>query len=150
MIRTLTAFFALALFANGARAMAETPAAAPGSAAPTSISAEAQVRGFLLNLQAGKATEAVDGLLGASTTPGQKPGERENLLTQINAAIQTYGPVISYEKARTDTLGTMVMRQFYLVQHRDMVVRWEFDYVRTQAGWQIDYFGFDDQPRTWF
>jgi hypothetical protein len=149
MIRYRTGLAAIVLIAGVGQAQTR----APGAAAPTApavATAEAHVRDFLFNLQGGKTAEAVDGLLGTSTTPSQKPGERENLLTQIGAAIQAYGPVTAYEKARSEMLGTMVMRQFYLVQHRDMVVRWEFEYVRTAAGWQLDYFGFDDQPRTWF
>jgi hypothetical protein len=159
MTRHLALLAGFALFGNGLEARAQTPTPAPApTAAPTPsapasqtvAAAEAQVRTFLFNLQAGKTAEAVDGFLGSTTTPGQKPGDRENLLAQINAALQAYGPVISYEKARADAIGTMVIRQYYLVQHRDMVVRWEFDFVRTGMGWRIDYFAFDDQPRSWF
>lgn len=160
MTRYLEVLAGLVLAGVSFEAFAQTPASAPiasppATAAPavgaqTSAAAEAQVRTFLFNLQAGKTSEAVDGFLGATTTPGQKPGERDNLLAQINAAVQAYGPVTSYEKIRSDPAGTMVIRQFYLVQHRDMVVRWEFDFVRTGMGWRVDYFAFDDQPRSWF
>lgn len=92
----------------------------------------------------------MDGLLGASSRTGQKPGERENLLAQVEATVQTYGPVMAFEKSSTQQVGSMIIREYYLVQHRDMVVRWEFYLVRTGAGWRVDYFAFDDQPRTWF
>lgn len=121
-------------------------AAAPSSAA----AADAVVRGFLAKLLAGRNEEAADDLLASSTTPSQRPEERSTLLTQVTAAVTTYGPILSYERVRADTIGTMATRLFYLVQHRDMVVRWEFEVIRTGNGWKVDNFGFDDQPRTWF
>jgi uncharacterized protein YdbL (DUF1318 family) len=134
-------------------AFAQTPApgdsARPVAAVPAvTPSPDAQIRTFLAALLAGKIAEGVDGLLGASAA--QKQEERNNLVSQINAAVTTYGPIIAFEKVRTDTLGSMALREYYFVQHRDMVVRWEFDMVRTGVGWEIDYFGFDDQPKSWF
>lgn len=129
-----------------------TPATSVASAVPAAqpSTPDGQLRIFLTDLLAGKKEEAVDGLLGASTRAGQKPGERENLLAQVEATLQTYGPITTFEKAATQTLGSMIIRQYYLVQHRDMVVRWEFYLVRTGTGWRVDYFAFDDQPRSWF
>jgi len=125
---------------DSARRVAAVPAVAPP--------ADAQIRTFLAALLAGKIAEGVDGLLGASAA--QKQEERGNLISQINAAVTTYGLIIAFEKVRTDALGSMAVREYYFVQHRDMVVRWEFDMVRTGVGWEIDYFGFDDQPKSWF
>jgi len=111
---------------------------------------EQQIRLFLDTLKAGKADAAIDGLLANSKLWSQKTGVREQMLAQINAATGIYGPITDYELADTQKLGTMVIRQYYLVQHRDMVTRWEFDLVRSGAGWTIGYFGFNDQPATWF
>ena len=154
MTRFLPIIAGAAMVATIARA--EAPASPPVSpptqtgVAQVMAPADALVRTFLSNLQAGKAEEAVDGLIAASTVPASKPGERDTMLTQFNAAVQAYGPIVAFEKAKGDVLGTMATRQYYMVQHRDMVVRWEFTMVRTGTGWRIDYFGFDDQPRTWF
>ncbi len=150
MKRFLPMIAGAAMLSVAASAETPTPAPAPAIAAPGVASADALIRTFLSSLQAGKAEEAVDGVIAASTVPSSKPGERDTMLTQFNAAVQAYGPIVGFEKARADMLGTMATRQYYLVQHRDMVVRWEFTIVRTGAGWRIDYFGFDDQPRTWF
>lgn len=122
----------------------------PAASAQPAATPDTQIRAFLSELLAGRTEQAVDGLLGASTTPAQKPGERENLLAQLGAALQTYGPITTYEKANTQAVGSMAVREYYLVQHRVMLVRWEFVVVRTGTGWRVDYFGFDDQPRTWF
>jgi hypothetical protein len=135
--------------AAGAGAQEAAPVSAPASA-PIAATPDAPIRAFLSELLAGRTTQAVDALLATSTTPAQKPGERENLLAQLGAAVVTYGPIIGFEKAGSQSSGSMAVRQYYLVQHREMVVRWEFVLVRTGAGWRVDYFGFDDQPRTWF
>lgn len=154
MKRLLPMVAGVAMLSASAGAQGQTPTPAPASvqagAAQVVAPADTLIRTFLSSLQAGKVDEAVDGLIAASTVPSSKPGERDTMLTQFNAAVQAYGPIVAFEKAKSDALGTMATRQYYLVQHRDMVVRWEFTMVRTGAGWRIDYFGFDDQPRTWF
>lgn len=137
------------LFVSVAPAQGQTLPAA-SAAAPSAAAADALVRNFLTKLLAAKNEEAADDLLAVSTTPSQRPDERTNLLNQIAAAVTAYGPIMSYEKARSDTIGTMATRLFYLVQHRDMVVRWEFEVIRTGNGWKVDNFAFDDQPRSWF
>ncbi|WP_147454286.1 hypothetical protein [Sphingomonas sp. PP-F2F-G114-C0414] len=109
-----------------------------------------QVQSFLAALKAGKGNEAVMTLLSSSPLWAQRPGTSEQMVGQIDAAIKAYGPVISYEKLSSTTLGTMAVREFYFVQHRDMVTRWEFDLVKTPTGWSVGYFGFTDQPNGWF
>jgi len=148
MTRSLIAMAAMML-APPSPLIAQEATPAPAGAQPAATP-EAPVRLFLSELLAGRMEQAVDGLFAASTTAGQKPGERENLIAQLNAAVQTYGPIIGFERSGAQASGSMAMRQYYLVQHRDMVVRWEFVLVRTGTGWKVDYFGFDDQPRTWF
>lgn len=149
---TRLSLIACAVLAGMSQAvLAQTPAptAAP-AAVVTPATPDGQLRTFLAELQAGRTAQAVEGLLAASTRAGQKPGERENLLAQVEATVQTYGPVMAFEKSGAQQVGSMIIRQYYLVQHRDMVVRWEFYLVRTGTGWRVDYFAFDDQPRTWF
>lgn len=148
MTRSMTAIAAMMLVTAG-QSLAQEAAPAPAPAQPAATP-EAPVRQFLSELLAGRQAQAVDGLLAASTTAGQKPGERENLLAQLAAAVEAYGPIIGFEKSAAQTAGSMALRHYYLVQHRDMVVRWEFVVVRTGTGWRVDYFGFDDQSRTWF
>ncbi len=113
-------------------------------------SGDQQVESFLETLKAGKGSEAVQTLLSSSPLWSQRIGTGEQMVGQIDAAIKAYGPVISYEKISSTPLGTMAVREFYLVQHRDMVTRWEFHLLRTSKGWSIGYFGFTDQPTGWF
>jgi hypothetical protein len=80
----------------------------------------------------------------------QKTGARDQMLGQVDTALKIYGPVSGYERIDTRPLGTMVVREYYLVQHRDMVTRWEFDLMKTTSGWSIGYFGFTDKTTDWF
>ncbi len=124
-------------------------ARASDDTAPVSAAVDQDVASFLNLLRNGKGAEAVTGLL-SSPLWASKAGARESMIGQIDAATRAYGPVQSYEKLSTNRLGTLVVREYYLVQHRDMVVRWEFDLVKSSSGWHVGYFGFTDQPNTWF
>lgn len=119
------------------------------SKAAVSASVDGDVLRFLDQLKAGKQNEAVSTLL-SSPLWAQKAGTREAMTGQIDAAVRAYGPVIAWEKLSTDRLGSLVVREYYLVQHRDMVVRWEFELARSASGWRVANFGFTDQANTWF
>jgi hypothetical protein len=119
-------------------------------AVPAANTKSPEVLRFLELLKSGKGREAVGSVMDSSRLYALKAGLREMLVKQIEAALAAYGPVTSYELVGTERIGTMVERQFYLVQHRDMVVRWEFGLVRTGAGWRIGHFGFNDQVPAWF
>lgn len=141
-----TVRIALAILAVSAPSLATAGAVTQNEAKQ----GDEQVQSFLATLKAGKGNEAVMTLLSSSPLWAQRPGTSEQMVGQIDAAIKAYGPVISYEKLSSTTLGTMAVREFYFVQHRDMVTRWEFDLVKTPKGWSVGYFGFTDQPNGWF
>jgi hypothetical protein len=111
---------------------------------------DAQVDAFLKALVAGNGSAGVQALMSASPLWSKHPGSSEQLSGQIDAAMKAYGPVLSFEELSTAELGSMAKREYFLVQHRDMVTRWEFDLVRTPSGWNVAYLGFTDQPNTWF
>lgn len=112
--------------------------------------ADVQVEQFLTTLRSGNGVAAVQALMSSSPLWGQRAGSSEQMAGQIDAAVKAYGPIIAHEKISATPLGTMALREYYLVQHRDMVTRWEFDLIRTSKGWSVGYFGFSDQPNTWF
>lgn len=113
-------------------------------------SADKQVQAFLSSLKAGKGNEAVAALMASSPLWAKHPGFSEQMVGQVDAAVKAYGPVTGYEKLSSTPLGTMAIREYFFVQHRDMVTRWEFDLVHTASGWSVGYFGFTDQPNGWF
>jgi len=69
---------------------------------------------------------------------------------QMEAMITSNGPVIRWERVKTEPLGTMVRRDTYIVQYHDTVLRWRFTYMKVEGGWMIGGFTFDDQADTWF
>lgn len=129
-------------------------ASAAGGADTKSTSAasvdRSQIDAFFTLLKQNHIGEAVDGVMKSSPLWGNKVGAKEQLVAQIDAAIKIYGPVATVELLSTESKGTMLVRQFWLAQHANMVTRWEFDLVRTANGWQIGYFGFTDQVTNWF
>ncbi|BAV65998.1 hypothetical protein [Sphingobium cloacae] len=122
------------------------------AAACSSLPAEAgaQVDGFFAKLKADRAEAALDGILQTSPLWNNRAGAKEQLLAQMQAALKVYGAVTGVECVSEDSQGTMIVRQYWLAQHKDMVTRWEFDFMRAANGWQIGYFGFSDQLPTWF
>jgi phospholipid N-methyltransferase len=145
MLRLLLAAAAVLAVVSPASASAMQAQALPAERAT-----DERAQRFLTLLQAGKASQAIDEVMSSSPLYAHKAGTKEAILGQIDAALGAYGPVTSFEKISADTLGTMVVRQYYLVQHRDMVVRWEFQLIRTGSGWRVGYFGFEDKVPTWF
>jgi hypothetical protein len=79
-----------------------------------------------------------------------KEGAKVQIAAQIDTTIASYGPVVRWERIGTEMLGTLVRRDTYVVQHRDMVVRWHFVYMKLDRGWTIANFNFDDQAVNWF
>ena len=141
-----TMIFALA----GLALAGPLPVAAAPAVQKEATAADGQVQLFLATLKAGKGGQAVEELMAASPLWAKHAGFSEQMTGQIDAAVKAYGPVISYERVSTTNVGTMATREYSLVQHRDMVTRWEFDLVRTPSGWNVGFFGFTDQPNTWF
>ena len=128
-------------------------AAPPANSTPTAIAANADldrpVAAFIDKLAAGRTREAVDGLMASSPLFAGKEAMRDTVLAQLDEALRTYGPVARYEVIEHKPVGSMFVRRRYFVQHKEMVTRWEFDFVRTERGWVIGYFGFDDSMKNW-
>jgi len=144
MLEKTIAGLALLALAIPSTAMAE-PAGKPAT-----LSVAGPVDTFLASLKAGQAKQAVETLMSSSPLWSRHPEFSAQMIGQIDAATQSYGPVLAFEKVSSTNLGTMAVREYYLVQYRDMVTRWEFDLVRTGSGWNVGYFGFTDQPNAWF
>lgn len=140
----------IATLALASPLIARTPARAETQAEAGPPEADRQVTAFFDLIKAGKPDQAVGDLIASSPLWSSRTGIKEQMLAQVNASIQIYGPMLSYERTSTEHLGTMVVRQIYFAQHRDMVTRWEFDFVHTGAGWKVGYFGFTDQVQNWF
>ncbi len=128
--------------------MAATKPSAPDITAPAEVNK--QIETFFSLIESSQAEKALDGIIASSPLWANKTGVKEQLLAQVQAAEKIYGPISGHELASMDSQGTMLLRQYWFAQHRDMVTRWEFDFVRSAKGWTIAYFGFTDQAPNWF
>jgi hypothetical protein len=126
------------------------PMAAQAQAAPAATQPDAAIEHFMQTVQSGKVREALLGLASNSPLLVKNLGDAATLTAQVQQAITMYGPVIGWERIETKPLGTMIRRETYIVQHRDMVTRWRFMFVRTNTGWIAASFNFDDSLPTWF
>lgn len=142
--------FKLALVAATFLACASATCASAERPQKVAVATDGEVQTFLKALVAGDGDAGIQTLMSASSLWSKHPGFSEQMSGQIDAAVKAYGPVVSYEPLSSTDLGTTAKREYYLVQHRDMVTRWEFDLVRTPHGWNVAYLGFSDQPNTWF
>lgn len=122
----------------------------PYAIAPAPDEVDQLANRFMAALKAGKPGDAVDIVIASSPLWAERTGTREVMLGQADAATKAYGRVVKYEKVAGANIGSLVVRQFYLVQHEKMVTRWELDFARTPGGWSIAYFGFTDQIQKWF
>ena len=139
----LIAATSVMMLAWPAHAVEKCAATAPPEAA-------VKAKAFLDRLVAGKGSDGVAAVLGDSPLWATRPGASEQLNGQIDAAVKAYGVPTRWEAYCGDALGTMAFREYYLVQHREILTRWEFDFARTATGWKIVYFGFTDQQPSWF
>ncbi len=105
---------------------------------------------FLRGLKDGKTEQALKELGASSKLLGAKLAAEPLFASQIENSVKLYGPVKSWEKIESDTLGSAVRRDIYLVRHRDMVMRWRFYFIQTEQGWVVGSFEFEDQLPSWF
>lgn len=144
----MRALIVAALLAGG------VPAVAQAQTAPAASAAFAQsdpvVERFLRTLQSGKIREGLLALASNSPLLSKNLGDASTLSSQIQTALTAYGPITGWERVDSKAIGTMLRRDTYIVQHRDMVTRWRFLFVRTGAGWATASFIFEDNAPTWF
>ncbi len=142
----------LALAASALTVLSCQPAQAASATADCTIPPQAgkQADAFFGLLQQGKNDEAVASILNTSPLWQNRTGAKEQIAAQIDAAGRIYGAVGKYELASCEALGTSIVRGFYFLQYDQIVVRWEFDWNKTNNGWSVAYFGFTDQVQSWF
>ena len=75
----------------------------------------------------------------------------ERFRPNFEASVRAYGKIVRWEKVASDTKGSLIRRDIYLVQHEHFVTRWIFIFGHTNEGWVIQHWGFADQPEdSWF
>lgn len=131
--------------------VAVVPAVAQAQTAPVlTTQPDPAAERFLQTLKSGKVHEALTALASGSPLLANKMGDAATLTAQIQVALSSYGPVTGWERIESKTIGTMLRRDTYIVQHRDMVTRWRFLFIRAGTGWIPASFAFEDSVPTWF
>ena len=133
-----------ASIANAAVETTSTSAALVPNAEADKIAAR-----FFETVKGGNVAKAVDDIFADAPLMSGKVAEKQQLVGQTSSAIQIYGPVMSYELVRSEALGGLVLKRYYIVQQKNMLTRWEFDFARLPTGWTTVFFGFNDQVPSW-
>jgi hypothetical protein len=127
------------------------PAVAQAQTAPVlATQPEPAAERFLQMLKTGTVHDALTAIASGSSLLAGKMGDGNALAAQIQVALSSYGPVTGWERIESKTVGTMLRRDTYIVQHREMVTRWRFVFVRAGNGWIPASFAFEDSVPTWF
>lgn len=87
-------------------------------------------------------------LLGTSSL-WERTGIKEQMTAQIETAIKIYGPLQSYECPALHRTGTLFLRRYCYAQHQELVMRWQFDFLKSGKGWIPSYLSFTDQSNGW-
>jgi len=109
---------------------------------------EQPISAFFATVKQGKGELAIQNLLGSSPL-WARTAVKEQMTAQLDTALKIYGPMTSYECPLTYRTGTMMIRQYCLAQHQELVLRWQFDFVKATKGWTLSYFAFADQSNLW-
>lgn len=105
---------------------------------------------FFGTLKDGKVAEALALFSRTSSFLANNLASTPDFAKNIQNALNTYGPVESWERIDSTGLGNSVRRDTYLVRHRDFVTRWQIAYLRLAGGWVVVSFKFDDEVPAWF
>ncbi|MGE4430857.1 MAG: hypothetical protein AB7E05_08985 [Sphingobium sp.] len=109
---------------------------------------EGPISTFFETVKQGQGDKALQGLFGSSPL-WARAGIKEQMSGQLDTAVKIYGPIQDYECPTVYRTGTMLIRTYCLSQHPELVMRWQFDFVRTAKGWSLSYFSFIDQSNLW-
>lgn len=133
-----------------AAAIPLAPAAAQTVPATVADPSPIADRFFEVLKRGGGAAEALDSLTPSASWLKRGEDKFELVRAQMEKTLAGYGPVMRWERVASEPLGTLARRDTYLVQHRDMVVRWRIVYVKLDKIWIVGHLGFEDQAQTWF
>ncbi len=144
MIRLTLAVLCLAL-AMPAQAQNASPPVTVGQ-----VDIDRLAKTLLDRLLANDAKGAVAVFGAQSSLMAGKQAELSQLEGQVQTSLTVYGPISAFELVEAKAYGSSAVRRRYVARHEKMVTRWELVFAQTTKGWQISYFGFEDQQRGWF
>jgi hypothetical protein len=100
---------------------------------------------FFKLVQAGKISEAYDGLFVGSQIPAQKPQAVDMLKRQTSSGLPLYGNIVGIEKIRDEKLGNSIVRLVYVLKSEIAPTIWEFYFYKPKSEWFLANVKFNDQ-----
>lgn len=107
-----------------------------------------QISDFFAIVKSGQNEAAIKAITGSSPL-WERSGIKEQMTAQLDTATKIYGPMTEYECPVTYRTGTLFLRQYCFAQHQELILRWQFDFVRAGRGWSLSAFSFADQSTQW-
>jgi hypothetical protein len=123
-----------------------TPAPAPAQAGRTP---DEIIQVFFDALKADRVEDAY-GTLHSQFALQDRGGEAKKMAEQTQRALDAYGPVVGYELVREEKLGTHLMRRTYLLNGKNLPLRWQFYFYQAEKDWQLIDLRVDDALVEWF
>lgn len=103
------------------------------------------VADFINDVNAGKISQAYDGLLQGSGIAQAKPQDLEVLKSQTSNLLSFYGSVLDSEIVREEKIGNSIVRLVYILKHEKTPVIWQFYFYRPHGKWFLGKIDFNDQ-----
>ena len=100
---------------------------------------------FFKLMQAGKISEAYDGLFVGSQIPAQKPQAVDMLKRQTSSGLPLYGNIVGIEKIRDEKIGNSIVRLVYVLKSEVAPTIWEFYFYKPKNEWFLANVKFNDQ-----
>ena len=100
---------------------------------------------FFKLMEAGKISEAYDGLFVGSQIPAQKPQAVDMLKRQTSSGLPLYGNIVGLEKIRDEKLGNSIVRLVYVLKSEIAPTIWEFYFYKPKEQWFLANVKFNDQ-----
>lgn len=106
----------------------------------------AQAEKFFDLLSKGDVDEAYDSLLTGSEMYRLKPQEMDNIKKQTSVMISSYGKILGFERIKTVTWGTCLVRYYYVVKSEKTPLTFYITYYLPEKSkaWVVEGFKFND------
>ncbi len=78
------------------------------------------------------------------------PMQFNNLVSQVETALSTYGPMTGWVLVSSEAIGTSLQRRIYVSQHDLSPLVWTTVLFRSSSGWKVENFKFGDKASELF
>lgn len=119
------------------------------SYAETAPEIQTKIDAFFQQLVKGEVQPAIQKIIEGSLI-GNNPAQITNLISQINNAINLYGPLIGAEHVKTSTSAQSLCKVIAISKHAGYALKWTFLYYNGTTGWVLLNIEFNDDIESLF